>query len=87
MGVGGNDSPDRGVTALNIGGMFVDVIVLLRLALSATGGGMEPGVASRDGWRIVAPRNRFFGNGFAWVGVTERLLEAASEVRVLVTGG
>lgn len=60
--------------------------MLLRPVLSVTGGGTDPGVASLEGCRIVAPRNLFFGYGLVWVGVTDRLLDAASELRALFGG-
>lgn len=53
-----NESPDLGVALML-------VIVLLRLVLSGTGGGIDPGVVSLEGCNIVAPRKRFLGYGFA----------------------
>jgi hypothetical protein len=74
------DSPDLGVTALIL------VMVLLRLVLRGTGGGAVPGVVSREGCSIVAPRNLFFGAmGLGWVGVLARLM-VATEPRALLVG-
>lgn len=73
-----NDSPDRGVTALML------VMVLLLLVLRGTGGGAVPGVVSREGCKIVAPRNLFFGAiGLACVGVLARLM-VANDPRALL---